>query len=299
MCDNDSMDDMIQYQLKSAQLSRRRFGAFTLGAGVASLLPAGARAAWIEEAEVDIKTPDGTADAYFVHPGEGKYPGVLMWPDIYGLRPAFRQMARRLAGAGYAVLVPNPFYRTKQAPTAPENPDFNDPATRNAMMSLAGSVTPAMVVADGTAYVEWLDAQPSVDRKRKMGAIGYCMTGPATLRVAAALPERIGAGASFHGGGLVTDKADSPHLLIPKIRARYLIAIAESDDKRQPEAKTVLREAFARASVPAEIEVYAGTIHGWCPIDARVYNDEQAEKAWSRMLALFSTALAPRAAKAA
>jgi len=299
MCDNDSMDDMIQYQLKSAQLSRRRFGAFTLGAGVASLLPAGARAAWIEEAEVDVKTPDGTADAYFVHPGEGKYPGVLMWPDIYGLRPAFRQMARRLAGAGYAVLVPNPFYRTKRAPTAPENPDFNDPATRNAMMSLAGSVTPAMVVADGTAYVEWLDAQPSVDRKRKMGAIGYCMTGPATLRVAAALPERIGAGASFHGGGLVTDKADSPHLLIPKIRAQYLIAIAESDDKRQPEAKTVLREAFAKASVPAEIEVYAGTIHGWCPIDARVYNDEQAEKAWSRMLALFSTALAPNAAKAA
>src|ERR1700740_2592277 len=161
MCDNDSMDDMIQYQLKSAQLSRRRFGAFTLGAGVASLLPAGAHAAWIEEAEVDVKTPDGTADAYFVHPGEGKYPGVLMWPDIYGLRPAFRQMARRLAGGGYAVLVPNPFYRTKRAPTAPENPEFNDPATRNAMMSLAGSVTPAMVVADGTAYVEWLDAQPS------------------------------------------------------------------------------------------------------------------------------------------
>jgi carboxymethylenebutenolidase len=299
MCDNDSMDDMIQYQLKSAQLSRRRFGAFTLGAGVASLLPAGARAAWIEEAEVDVKTPDGAADAYFVHPGEGKYPGVLMWPDIYGLRPAFRQMARRLAEAGYAVLVPNPFYRTKRAPTAPENPDFNDPATRNAMMSLAGSVTPAMVVADGTVYVEWLDAQPSVDRKRKMGTIGYCMTGPATLRVAAALPERIGAGASFHGGGLVTDKADSPHLLIPKVRAQYLIAIAESDDKRQPEAKTVLREAFAKASVPAEIEVYAGTIHGWCPIDARVYNDEQAEKAWSRMLALFSAALAPRAAKAA
>jgi carboxymethylenebutenolidase len=299
MCDNDSMDDMIQYQLKSAQLSRRRFGAFTLGAGVASLLPAGARAAWIEEAEVDIRTADGTADAYFVHPGDGKSPGVLMWPDIYGLRPAFRQMARRLAGAGYAVLVPNPFYRTKRAPTAPENPDFNDPATRNAMMSLAGSVTPAMVVADGKTYVDWLDVQPSVERKRRMGTMGYCMTGPATLRLAAALPERIGAGASFHGGGLVTDKEDSPHLLIPKIRAQYLIAIAESDDKRQPDAKTVLREAFAKANVPAEIEVYAGTIHGWCPIDARVYNDEQAERAWSRLLALFKTALGERAAKAA
>lgn len=299
MCDNDSMDDMIAYQLKSSQLSRRRFGAVTLGVGVASLLAGRADAAWIEEAEVDIRTPDGTADAYFVHPGEGRHPGVLMWPDIYGLRPAFRQMARRLAEAGYAVLVPNPFYRTKRAPTAPENPDFNDPATRNAMMALATSVTPAMVVTDGKAYVEWLDAQAAVDRKRKMGTMGYCMTGPATLRLAAALPERIGAGASFHGGGLVTDKEDSPHLLIPKIRAQYLIAIAESDDKRQPEAKTVLREAFAKANVPAEIEVYAGTIHGWCPVDARVYNDEQAEKAWSRLLALFRAALAERAAKAA
>jgi carboxymethylenebutenolidase len=299
MCDNDSMDDMIQYQLKSAQLSRRSFGAFTLGAGVASLLPTGAGAAWIEEADVDIKTPDGTADAYFVHPGEGTHPGVLMWPDIFGLRPAFRQMGRRLAEAGYAVLVPNPFYRTKRAPTAPENPDFNDAPTRNALMSLAGTLTPATTVTDGTTFVGWLDSQPSVDRKRKMGTMGYCMTGPFTMRTAAALPDRIGAGASFHGGGLVTDKPDSPHLLIPKIKAPYLFAIAENDDKRQPEAKSVLRDAFAKANVPAEIEVYAGTLHGWCPPDARVYNDEQAEKAWSRMLALFKTALAEHAAKAA
>lgn len=299
MCDNDSMDDMIQYQLKSTQLSRRRFGAFTLGAGMASLLPAGAEAAWIEQAEVDIKTPDGTADAYFVHPGEGKYPGVLMWPDIFGLRPAFRQMARRLAEAGYAVLVPNPFYRTKRAPVAPENPDFNDKPTRDALMSLAGTLTPATTVTDGRAFVSWLDSQPSVDRKRKMGTMGYCMTGPFTMRVAAEFPDRVGAGASFHGGGLVTDKPDSPHLLVPKIKAQYLFAIAENDDKRQPDAKTVLRDAFAKANVPAEIEVYAGTLHGWCPVDARVYNDEQAEKAWSRMLALFRTALAGHAAKAA
>src|SRR5215472_6819685 len=182
------MDDMIEYQLKSTQLSRRRFGAFTLGAGMASLLPAGAGAAWIEEGEVEIRTPDGTADAYFVHPGEGGHPGVLMWPDIYGLRPAFRQMARRLAEAGYAVLVPNPFYRTKHAPTAPENPDFNDPATRTAMMSLAGSVTPDRAVTDSKTYVAWLDSQSSVDRKRRLGVMGYCMTGPATLRIAAALP---------------------------------------------------------------------------------------------------------------
>lgn len=299
MCDNDSMDDMVQYQLKSTQLSRRRFGAVTLGAGMASLLPAGAGAAWIEEAEVDIKTPDGTADAYFVHPGEGRYPGVLMWPDIFGLRPAFRHMARRLAEAGYAVLVPNPFYRAQRAPTAPENPDFNDAPTRNALMSLAGTLTPQTTVTDGKAFVAWLDSQPSVDRKRKMGTMGYCMTGPFTMRTAAALPDRIGAGASFHGGGLVTDKPDSPHLLIPKIKAQYLFAIAENDDKRQPEAKTVLRDAFAKANVPAEIEVYAGALHGWCPPDSRVYNDAQAEKAWSRMLALFKTALAEHAAKAA
>ncbi|HYL00214.1 MAG TPA: dienelactone hydrolase family protein [Steroidobacteraceae bacterium] len=299
MCDNDSMDDMIQYQLKSAQLSRRHFGAVTLGVGVASLLAARAGAAWIEEADVDIRTPDGTADAYFVHPGEGVHPGVLMWPDIFGLRPAFRHMARRLAEAGYAVLVPNPFYRTQRAPTAPENPDFNDPPTRNALMSLMGALTPATTVTDARAFVAWLDSQSAVDRKRKLGTMGYCMSGPFTLRTAAELPGRIGAGASFHGGGLVTDKPDSPHLLIPKIRAQYLFAIAENDDQRQPEAKTVLRDAFARANVPAEIEVYAGALHGWCPPDSRVYNDAQAEKAWSRMLALFKTALAERAAKAA
>jgi carboxymethylenebutenolidase len=291
MCDNDSIGDMIEYQLKSAQLSRRRFGALTLGTGMVSLLPAAAGAAWIEESDVDIKTPDGTADAYFAHPTEGVHPGVLMWPDIFGLRPAFRHMGRRLAEAGYAVLVVNPFYRAKRAPTAPENPDFNDPKTRDALMALMGSLSPETVVTDARAFVGWLDSQPSVDRKRRMGTMGYCMSGPYTLRTAAALPERIGAGASFHGGGLVTDKPDSPHLLVPKIRARFLIAIASNDDQRQPEQKTVLRDAFAKANVPAEIEVYEEALHGWCPPDSRVYNDAQAEKAWSRLLELFRTAL--------
>jgi len=299
MCDKDSWDDIIQYQLRSPQVSRRRFGAFTLGAGVAALLPAGASAGWIEESEVEVKTPDGTADAYFVHPSQGTYPGVLMWPDIFGLRPAFRQMGRRLAEAGYAVLVVNPFDRGKRAPVVPEHADYNDPATHETLMTLVATLNPDAIVSDAKAYVAWLDSQSAVDRKRGAGTLGYCMSGPATMRAAAALPGRIGAAASFHGGGLVTDKPDSPHLLIPKIKAQYLFAIAESDDKRQPEAKTVLREAFAKANVPAEIEVYAGTIHGWCPIDARVYNDEQAEKAWSRMLALFKTALAERGAKAA
>jgi carboxymethylenebutenolidase len=299
MCDNDSMDDMIEYQLKSAQMSRRRFGAFTLGAGVISMLPAAASAGWIEESEVEIKTPDGTADAYFAHPGDGAYPGVLMWPDIFGLRPAFQHMGRRLAEAGFSVLVVNPFYRTKRAPTAPENPDFNDKPTREALMALMGSLSPDTVVTDARAFTGWLDAQASVDRKRRMGTMGYCMSGPYTLRTAAALPERIGAGASFHGGGLVTDKPDSPHLVIPKVKAQFLVAIASNDDQRQPEQKTVLRETFDKAKVPAEVEVYAGALHGWCPPDSRVYNDEQAEKAWSRVLALFKTALGGSAAKAA
>jgi carboxymethylenebutenolidase len=292
MCDNDSLGDMIEYRLRSAGLSRRQFGALSLGAGVVSLLPpvAGA-AAEVKEAEVDIKTPDGTADAYFVRPSTGSYPGVLMWPDIFGLRPAFRQMGKKLAESGYSVLVVNPFYRTRRAPTAPEHADFEDPATRAALMALAGSLTAQTAVTDAKAFVAWLDGQPSVDRKRKMGTSGYCMSGPFTLRTAAAFPDRIGAGASFHGGSLVTDKPDSPHLLVPKMKAQYLFAIAESDDQRQPETKNVLRAAFATAKVTAEIEVYAGTIHGWCPPDSRVYNHDQAEKAWSRMLALFKTAL--------
>jgi carboxymethylenebutenolidase len=293
MCDNDSLEDMIEYQLRSAVLSRRQFGALTLGAGVVSLLPPVAdAAAEVQEAEVDIKTPDGTADAYFVRPSTGSYPGVLMWPDIFGLRPAFRQMGKRLAESGYSVLVVNPFYRVKRAPTAPEHADFEDPATRTALMALMGALTAETAVTDAKAFVAWLDGQASVDRKRKMGTAGYCMSGPFTMRTAAAFPDRIGAGASFHGGGLVTDKPDSPHLLVAKMKAHYLIAIAESDDQRQPEAKNALRAAFAKAKLPAEIEVYAGTIHGWCPLDSRVYNSDQAEKAWSRMLALFKTALA-------
>ena len=299
MCDNDSMDDMLEYQLKSTQMSRRRFGAFTLGAGMASMLPLTARAGWIEESEVEIRTPDGTADAYFAHPADGTYPGVLMWPDIFGLRPAFRHMGRRLAEAGYSVVVVNPFYRTRRAPTAPENPDFNDKPTRDALMALMGSLSPDTVVTDAKAFTGWLDVQPSVDRKRRLGTMGYCMSGPYTLRTAAALPERIGAGASFHGGGLVTDKPDSPHLLIPKVKAQFLVAIAANDDQRQPQQKTVLRESFDKAKVTAEVEVYAGAMHGWCPPDSRVYNDEQAEKAWSRVLALFKTALGGKSAKAA
>jgi carboxymethylenebutenolidase len=291
MCDNDFVDDMIEYRLRS-ELSRRQFGAMTMGTGFALALPSLAQAVEVKGAEVEIKTPDGACDAYFVHPASGQHPGVLIWPDIFGLRPTMQQMATRLAESGYSVLVINPFYRTKKGRAAPEGASFQDPATRQALMALAGALSPTTAETDAKTFVTWLDAQASVDKKRKIGTMGYCMGGPLTMRTAALLPERIGAGASFHGGGLVTDKPDSPHLLVSKMKAHYLFAVAENDDKRQPEAKDVLRETFAKAKLPAEIEVYAGAMHGWCPPDSQVYNEAQAEKAWSRLLALFKTALA-------
>jgi carboxymethylenebutenolidase len=289
MCEHDDLDEFAR---RSNEVTRRQFGAMTLGAGLIAALPKLANAAETTGADIEINTSDGTADSYFVHPVKGKHPGVLIWPDIFGLRPAFKQMADRLAESGYSVLVINPFYRTQKAPTAPEHPDFNDPPTRQALMTLAGTLSATTAVTDAKAFVAYLDAQPSVDKKRKIGTTGYCMGGPFVLRTAAAIPDRVGAGATFHGGGLVTDKPDSPHLLIPQMKAHFLIAIAENDDQRQPEAKTVLRDSFAKAKLPAEVEVYAGTMHGWCPPDSAVYNHDQAEKAWSRMLALFSSSLA-------
>jgi carboxymethylenebutenolidase len=292
MCDKDTFQDAIEYELRGGAVSRRHFGALAVGAGLASMLPRAADAAEVSESEVEIKTPDGTCDAHFVHPTKGKAPAVLVWPDIFGLRPAFRQMSKRLAESGYAVLTVNPFYRVKKAPTSAEGADFQDPATRDALMALASALTQDTERTDSQTFVKWLDNQSAVDTKRKIGTTGYCMGGPITMRTAAFNADRVGGGASFHGGGLATDKPDSPHLLIPKMKAQYLIAIAENDDQRQPEVKKILREAFDKAKLQAEIEVYAGTMHGWCPIDSRVYNHEQAEKAWSRMMALFSRALA-------
>ena len=291
MCEKDDFDEMYAIS-RARDLSRRQFGALTIGVGLTAMLPRLADAADTQEFEVEIKTPDGTCDAYIVHPAKGRHPAVLIWPDIFGLRPTFRQMGKRLAESGYTVLVINPFYRTKKAPTAPEHPDFGDQATRQALFALAGTLSPATALTDATAFVAYLDSQPSVDTKKKMGTTGYCMGGPFVFRTAAAFPDRVGAAATFHGGGLVTDKPESPHLLIPKMKAHFLVAIAENDDASQPDAKNILKDAFAKAKLPAEVEVYAGAKHGWCPPDSQVYNAEQAEKAWGRMMVLFKSALA-------
>lgn len=287
MCETD---DFGGFEIEN-RMTRRRFGYLAMGASLVALSPWPALAGSTKGRDVDIATPAGTADAYFVHPLQGRHPGIVIWPDIFGLRSAFKQMATRLAEAGYAVLVVNPFYRSRRAPTAPERADFNDPAVRQSLMALRATLTPDAIQVDAGAFVTFLDQQSAVDAKRKIGAAGYCMGGPIVMRMAAFLPERVAALASFHGGGLVTDQADSPHHLIPRMKASVLIAVAENDDAKEPTTKEVLRKAFQKAKRPAEIEVYAGTKHGWCPTDSPVYDPVQAEKAWGRLLVLFKYSL--------
>jgi len=295
MCDEQTERENTDYLDKAGQMSRRRFSVLTAAAAIALSLPRAANAAEVTEADVLVQTPDGMADGYFVHPASGKHPAVLVWPDVFGLRPAFRLMGKRLAEAGYAVLVVNPYYRKMKAPILAEGASFQDPATREFLMPLASSLNPATQATDAKAFVAWLDAQPPVDTARRIGTTGYCMGGPFVMRTAATVPERVGAGATFHGSRLVMNTPDSPHLLIPQMRGSFLIAIAENDDAREPEAKDVLRKAFDTAGLPAEIEVYAGAMHGWCPPDSQVYNEAQAERAWTRLLALFEKALLEKA----
>jgi carboxymethylenebutenolidase len=287
MCDQDHFDEDRRTFEALGLVTRKQFGVM-LGAGVAMMLPRCAGAVTVTESDVTVTTPDGTADCYFVHPASGTAPGVLVWPDIFGLRPAFRQMGKRLAESGYAVLVVNPFYRVKKAPTA----EAGAATPIQQLRPLAGSLNENTQMTDAKAFIGWLDHQPAVAKNRKMGTQGYCMGGPMALRTAAAVPDRVGAVASFHGGGLVTDQPNSPHLQASKTKAQFLIAIAANDDARSPNDKTVLKETFAKAGLPAEIEVYEGAAHGWCPPDSQVYNEPQAEKAWSRLLVLYGKALA-------
>ncbi len=282
MCDQDHFEEDLK------KYSRRDIGLFlSAGIGAAMILPSSADAAEIAENEVEIKTPEGVCDAYFVTPKSGTHAAVLVWPDIFGLRPAFRTMAKRLAESGYCVLVVNPFYRTKKASAA-----INASSAQIAdFFPLAKTLNAKTHTDDAIAFVQWLDSQPQVDKNKKIGTIGYCMGGAIVMRTAAAVPDRIGAAGTFHGGGLATKDAESPHLLIPKMKAQFLVAIAENDDQRDPESKKTLKEAFEQAKLTAEIEVYPAG-HGWCPPDTKVYNQEQSEKAWARMLVLFSKALA-------
>jgi len=287
MCDQDHFEQDRQEYEKLGRVTRKQFG-IMLGAGIAMMLPKVANAVSVVESDVTITTPDGSADCYFVHPATGSAPGVLMWPDIFGLRPAFRQMGKRLAESGYSVLVVNPFYRTMKAPTAPEGAATPIPK----VLPLAQTLNETTHMTDAKAFVAWLDMQSAVSKTRKIGTQGYCMGGPMAFRTAAAVPARVGAVATFHGGGLVTDKPDSPHLEAARSKAQFLVAIAANDDARAPNDKTVLKESFAKADLPAEIEVYEGSAHGWCPPDSHVYNEPLAEKAWSRLLVLYGKALA-------
>ena len=280
MCDLNDQDELRKY-------TRRDFAAWAASAGMLTALPGVANAVAVAEREVTIATPDGSCDAYFVAPTAGAAPGVLVWPDIFGLRPAFRQMGRRLAESGYSVLVVNPFYRQKKAPTAAQGGKTPIPE----VLPLMQALTPAMHLSDGKAFVAWLDAQPQVDKARKLGTTGYCMGGPMAVRTATVAPGRVGAVGTFHGAAMVTPAPDSPHRLVAQTQARYLVAVAENDYQKDPEAKAALRSAFDAAKLSAEVEVYPAA-HGWCPPDTQVYDAAQSERAWARLLATFGTALA-------
>ena len=285
MCDKDHFAESVKEYEARGLITRRQFGVL-VAAGVSMVLPAVANAQATGEKDVTITTPDGMADGYFVYPSTGSAPAVLIWPDIFGLRPAMKTMAKRLASSGYSVLVVNPFYRVGK-PTATGASPIQE------MLPFRKGMNQATDMTDAKAFIAWLDQQPQVNRNRRIGTQGYCMGGPMTFNTASAVPDRVGAVASFHGGGLVTKDGDpnSPHLLAAKTKASFLIAIAENDDKQRPMEKDVLKATFTAANRPAEIEVYPAA-HGWCPPDTQVYNEPAAEKAWARLLALYKTALA-------
>ena len=297
----DEKHDSEKQLEASSDLSRRDFIAMSVAAGVVAAAGSASAAAMpVSVREVTIKTPDGMCDAAFIYPTTGSHPGVIIWADAFGLRPTMRDIGRRIAAEGYSVLVPNPFYRVAKAPVIPEEQvsSFNFQTDMPKIQPLMASINaPGAAEKDAVAFVAFLDEQKEVNKSKKIGTQGYCMGGPLVVKTCAAVPNRVGAGGSFHGGGLVTDKPDSPHLLAPKIKARMYFGIAANDDMRQPDAKDKLKESFAAAKVPAEIEVYSSK-HGWCvsdmPHDAQgpIYNMADAEKAWTKLVALYKAGLA-------
>ena len=292
MCDERTLKDNEAFFKKEGTITRRKFTKYSASAGLAMMLPPIANAQATTSSSVEITTPDGIADCYFVHPSSGSHAAVIVWPDILGLRPAFEMMGERLAQSGYSVLVVNPFYRGAKAPVVPDGANFADDSVRNTVFPLAGMLNAETHFQDAEAFVTWLDAQDVVDTNRGIGTTGYCMGGPMVMRSVAAVPHRFRAGATFHGGGLATENDDSPHLLIPQTNASILHAIAANDDEANPDVKDTLRDAYSAADINAEVEVYEGTLHGWCSLDFAQYNEPQAERAHTRLLELFETALA-------
>lgn len=284
MC--DFTDEDVSFDRKT--LSRRQFAVLGAAVALSSHAPLAAATRKLTEQMVEVKTADGNADAFFVHPASGSHPGVILWPDALGLRDTKKDMARRLADAGYAVLAVNQYYRSLRAPLGLDFSAFRTDEGRKKLQPAMAGISPEGVMRDAAAFVTFLDAQKAVDRKRGIGVQGYCMGGAMTIRSAAAAPARIKAAANFHGGGLVTDKPDSPHLLLDKTKASYLIAVARDDDAKAPNDKDALRAVAQKAGRPAEVEVYAGD-HGWCVPDSPSYNQAEAERAWGRLLALYST----------
>ncbi len=293
MCDELTEKDNKHFLLNAGKINRRDFSKMGAAALMMAMLPKVAFAKSVIESTVEISTPDGVSDCYFVHPSRGNHPGVIMWPDIKGLRPVYTVMAKRLAAVGYSVLVVNPYYREAKAPVVGPDASFDDHDTMKFLRNMAWKLTQQGNISDAKAYINFLDNQTSVDLNRKIGTMGYCWGGELVILTAAAVPNRVGAVASFHGSrSIVTDASDSPHLLIPKLSAHALHAVAENDDQRSPETKNIIRAAYKTAGVPAEIEVYEGTLHGWCTLDFHGYHEKQAEKAWARLLHLFEVALA-------
>ena len=287
MCDSDNKGPFIvdtSFTRRSVVLTMSSLAAVTA-------LPGCALASNVTETDVMVPTPDGKADAVLLHPaGSGPWPAVLMWPDILGLRPVFREMGRRLAAEGYTVLVPNPFYRTKRAPVVTGNVDFSDPKQVQPLMDLKATLTDAAIDRDAAAFITFLDQQKQTNKAKAAGVQGYCFSGPFAFRTGADRSDRIRAVATFHGGGLVTKDATSPHLLIPKTAASFVVAIAQNDDAKQPEAKDVLKAAFAAAKRPAVVEVYPAD-HGWCVPGSQAYNEPAAERAWAELLKLYRSTL--------
>jgi carboxymethylenebutenolidase len=288
MCDSDNHQGFVT----NTGMTRREAMIVLSSAAAAAGFPTAAFAANVVETDVTVPTPDGKADAALFHPaGAGSWPAVLMWPDILGLRPVFREMARRLAAEGYTVLVPNPFYRTMHAPVVTGPIDFNKPEDRAKLLALKATLTDAGIDRDAAAYISFLDQQKQTNKRKPAGVQGYCFSGPFAFQTGAVRSDRIRAVATFHGGGLVTKDPDSPHLLIPKTKATFVVAIARNDDQKQPEAKDVLRAAFAAAKRPATVEVFPAD-HGWCVPGSETYNAAAAERAWAQLLALYRANLA-------